>query len=78
MSSLAAALGIDRLSRAERILLVEEIWDTLAAEGGAEDIPQSHKEELDRRLAAYRADPKAGSTWEEVKTRLQKKTGAGT
>jgi putative addiction module component (TIGR02574 family) len=73
MQSTLKSLGIDRLSVAERILLVEEIWDSIAAESGALDIPQSHKDELDRRLAAYHADPLAGSTWEDVKARLRGK-----
>jgi putative addiction module component (TIGR02574 family) len=72
MHTTAKALGIDRLSLAERILLVEEIWDSIAAEAEALDVPQSHKDELDRRLAAYHADPYVGASWEEVKARLQK------
>lgn len=72
MQATTKSLGIDRLSLAERILLVEEIWDSIAAEAEALEVPQSHKEELDRRLAAYHADPHAGSSWEEVKSRLQK------
>jgi len=75
MQTTAKSLGIDQLSLAERILLVEEIWDSIAAEAEALEIPQSHKDELDRRLAASQADPRAGSTWEEVKARLQKKPG---
>ncbi|HEY5868038.1 MAG TPA: addiction module protein [Candidatus Tectomicrobia bacterium] len=71
MYTTVKSLGIDRLSLAERILLVEEIWDSIAAEVEALDIPQSHKDELDRRLAAYYADPHAGSRWEEVKARLR-------
>lgn len=71
MSPTIKALGIDRLSVAERIVLVEEIWDSIAAEQEALEIPTWHKEELDRRLAARDASPNAGSTWEEVKARLQ-------
>jgi putative addiction module component (TIGR02574 family) len=70
------SLGIDQLSLAERILLVEEIWDSIVAEAEVLDIPQSHKDELYRRLAAYHAEPHAGSSWEDVKTRLQKPSGA--
>ena len=66
------SLGIDRLSLAERILLVEEIWDSIAAEAESVGIPQSHKDELERRLAARDADPGSGSSWEDVKARLQK------
>src|SRR5438067_12800846 len=75
MQATAKSLGIDQLSLAERILLVEEIWDSIVAEADALEIPQSHKDELDRRLAAYQANPDAGATWEEVKARLQKKPG---
>lgn len=75
MHQTVKALGIDQLSLAERILLVEEIWDSIAAEAEALDVPQSHKDELDRRLAAYHADPHAGSSWHDVKTRLQKSSG---
>lgn len=53
----------------------DEEQDFIAAlileELSAQDIPQSHKEELDRRLAAYQDNPDAGSPWEEVKARLQ-------
>jgi len=71
MQPTTKSLGIDRLSLAERILLVEEIWDSIAAEAEALAVPQSHKDELDRRLAADHADPHAGASWEEVKSRLQ-------
>ena len=37
MSQTLKALGIDQLSVAQRILLVEEIWDSIVAE--AEDMP---------------------------------------
>jgi putative addiction module component (TIGR02574 family) len=72
MHATAKSLGIDRLSLAERILLVEEIWDSIVADAEALDVPQSHKDKLDRRLAAHHADPRAGSDWEEVKARLRK------
>jgi len=75
MHATARSLGIDRLSLAERILLVQESWDTIAAEAEALEVPQSHKDELHRRRAAYDADPHAGSTWEDVKTRLLKQWG---
>ncbi len=72
MQTTGKSLGIDRLSLAERILLVEDIWDSIAAEAEALAVPRSHRDELDRRLAAYHADPHAGSRWEDVKSRLQK------
>jgi putative addiction module component (TIGR02574 family) len=59
-------------SLGKRILLVEEIWDSIAAEANALEVPMSHKDKLDRRQAAYHADPHAGSNWEDVKSRVQK------
>lgn len=41
MSPTAKALGIDRLSVAERILLVEAIWDSIAEEVNASDLTQA-------------------------------------
>lgn len=70
MGTNAKALGIDRLSVAERMRLVEEIWDSIVEESDELEVPQSHLDELDRRLAAHRADPLAGSSWHDVKARL--------
>jgi putative addiction module component (TIGR02574 family) len=72
MSPTLQSLGIDQLSMAQRILLVEEIWDSIIAE---EEPPltEAQKQDLQRRLAAYELNPKAGSSWEEVKARLRGK-----
>ena len=47
-----------------------EIWESIAEE--EEEIPLTEAQRLDlqRRVAAYEANPKAGSSWEEVKARL--------
>ena len=68
MSTVLAA-EISRLSQAEKLLLVEELWDQIAA--GAEDtlsVPAAHREELDRRLSVDSAD--AGRPWSEVRSEL--------
>jgi putative addiction module component (TIGR02574 family) len=71
MAATMKALGLDRLSLAERILLVEELWDSIATSPEVVPLTEAHKEDLQRRLDAYRDDPKAGSPWEEVKARLR-------
>jgi putative addiction module component (TIGR02574 family) len=71
MSTTMSELGLDRLSVAERILLVEELWDSIAAAPEAVTLSEAHKRDLERRLDAYRDNPKAGSPWEDVKARLQ-------
>jgi putative addiction module component (TIGR02574 family) len=61
------------LSPAERILLVEDIWDSVAAEPDDLQLSDELKAELDSRLEAHRANPSAGSSWEEVRARLLQK-----
>ncbi len=73
MQATLVALGIDRLSVDERLALIEAIWDSIAEEADLLPIPQSHKDELDRRLLAHQDNPRAGASWEEVKARLMKK-----
>ena len=65
------SLGIDRLGVAERILLAEAIWDSVAAEGDAFALTPAQDEDLRRRVAAYEADPGTGSSWDDVKARLR-------
>jgi putative addiction module component (TIGR02574 family) len=66
MSPTFQALGIDRLSIAERIALVQEIWDSIAAEAEQASLTEAQRQEVDRRLAAHRANPHAGIPWEQV------------
>jgi putative addiction module component (TIGR02574 family) len=74
MSSTLKALGIDQLSLAQRILLVEEIWDSIAEEQEEFPLTEAQRQDLQLRIATYEANPKAGSTWEEVKARLSEKS----
>ena len=55
------------LSIADRIRLVEEIWDTIAEENEAFELTEAQKRELDRRLELARNNPNQGRTWEEIK-----------
>jgi putative addiction module component (TIGR02574 family) len=59
---------------AERILLVEEIWDSIAEQVEELPLTEAQKADLQRRVAASEANPKAGSSWEEVKARLRGKS----
>ncbi|MBN1997032.1 addiction module protein [candidate division KSB1 bacterium] len=59
------------LSIPERIQLVEDIWDSIAAD--ADSIALSEKEILDERIKAFHSDPQAGSPWDEVYERITKR-----
>lgn len=54
----------------ERLDLVGEIWDSIAQVPDAVELTEMQRAELDRRLEAYRRDPKTGSPWAEVKARI--------
>ena len=58
---------IKKLSVAERILLVEEIWDSIAVEQDVMEVTEAQKSELDQRLASFEASEQEGRSWEEVK-----------
>ncbi|HXC39606.1 MAG TPA: addiction module protein [Burkholderiales bacterium] len=55
---------------AERIRLVEQIWDSIAAVPEAVPVSEELKAELDRRLVEFEANPDGGSPWEEVRERI--------
>jgi putative addiction module component (TIGR02574 family) len=59
---------IKKLSIADRIVLVEEIWDSIAEENEAFELTESQKEELDRRSKSF----STGRTWEEIKAEFLK------
>jgi len=61
-----------KLSISDRILLVEEIWDTIAEENQAFELTDSQRRELDRRLESARSDPGQGRTWDEIKAVFMK------
>ncbi len=62
---------IARLTVPEKILLLEELWDSIASEEASVPVPQSHREELDRRLAEYEKDPGRLLTLEDLRGRVE-------
>ena len=67
MSPTIKSLGIDQLSVPERIALVQEIWDSIAADPEQLPLTEAQKQELDRRLAEHQARPGEAIPWEVVK-----------
>jgi len=65
------ALDIQDLSQSERILLAEELWDSISENLDSLEVTASQKKILEERLSAYRASPNEGSSWEEVKKEMQ-------
>lgn len=67
MSATVKALGIDRLTREERLALVQEIWDSIAAEQQQPLLSESQHRELARWVAEDDAAPDDVIPWEQVK-----------
>ncbi len=63
------AVNIDHLSPAERLRLLEQLWDSLSDD----DVPltATQREELDRRLDDLEREGPRGIPWEEVLDRLE-------
>ncbi len=59
---------------ADRLKLVEAIWDSIAQAPQALDLTEAQRIELDQRLAEYERNPDAGSPWPEVRERILKRT----
>ncbi len=62
-----------KLSAAERLALVEELWDSIADEDGALALTNEQREDLERRLAEADAHPAGGSRWEEARERIRQR-----
>lgn len=61
---------IVNLSVAERIQLVQDVWDSIAAEPGQLPLTEEERQKIDRRLADLETNPGVGRPWAEVKARL--------
>jgi putative addiction module component (TIGR02574 family) len=66
MSVSLESLGIDRLSVADRLDLIERIWDSLPEHVDPEDVPEWHLTELAARRARAVAEPGVGRPWRDV------------
>jgi putative addiction module component (TIGR02574 family) len=69
---------ISKLSVQERILLVQEILQTISEEAGAEAfaLTEVQRQELDKRSAAFQKGEVATVSWESVRAKLAERYGA--
>jgi putative addiction module component (TIGR02574 family) len=59
------------LSIEERINLVQDIWDSIAADQAYSDLTDLQKQELERRTADYEANPDNVMTWDAIKASIK-------
>ena len=58
------------LSVAERIQLVQDIWDSIAELPESLELTDSQREEIDRRLEKLDGAPNSRISWEDLKARI--------
>ena len=66
-------IPLNSLSIRERILLVEDLWDSIAEDQAMLPFTPEQKNELDRRLDAYEADQTQGREAGEVIAGIRKR-----
>ncbi len=68
-------ISIFDLSPSEKLQLVEDLWDDLAATPEAVPVHDWHKEELTQRKANLMQHPTSGLTWKDVQRRVRSRYG---
>jgi putative addiction module component (TIGR02574 family) len=61
-----ADYALDQLSVEDRLTLAQQLWDSIAEEVNRLPLTRAQQQEVDRRLAAHRANPQAAIPWEQV------------
>lgn len=60
-----------KLTVAERLELLGEIWDSLDSQADLPALTDAERAEIDRRLDDYERDPGSFRSWGEVRDRTQ-------
>lgn len=58
------------LSLAEKIQLVEDLWDDIALASEDWPLTEAQKSELSRRIEDFERTPRQGETWQQVKDQI--------
>jgi putative addiction module component (TIGR02574 family) len=70
LSMVPGVPSFDQLSTDDRIRLVQDLWDEIAARPEDVDVRDAQRAELDRRMEDHRASPDDAIEWATVKARI--------
>jgi putative addiction module component (TIGR02574 family) len=70
-----ALAELKKLPIAERLQLVEDLWESIAEEQDSLPEPPEIIEELQARWANFQENPTSGSSWEDVEKRILSRRG---
>lgn len=65
---------IEKLDLSEKLLLVENIWDSIAKTSDTLPMPKWHKTELDKRYRDYQDGKLKLRDWQSVHSKLRKQS----
>jgi putative addiction module component (TIGR02574 family) len=75
MKTIDLAEEIRRLSVDERIRLIDQIWDGIAADTEPPPLTAAQRDEIERRIESYRRDPSRVIPAEDVFRELREQFG---
>jgi len=64
---------INRLKLTEKLILIEDVWDSIAQKNQELPMPEWQKRELDQRYKSYKAGEQNLHDWESVHESLRNK-----
>jgi putative addiction module component (TIGR02574 family) len=64
---------ISKLNLAEKLLLVEDVWDSIAQGNSELPLSESQKKELDKRYKEYKAEEQNLHDWQSVHEEIRNK-----
>jgi putative addiction module component (TIGR02574 family) len=62
---------LERLTVAERLQIVEDLWDSIARSDADMPVPKWQKDELERRKQNYLHNPALVQSWDAVKREVR-------
>ncbi len=63
-------MNLQELTNSEKILLAEDLWDSVASNEQLIPITEDQKNILDKRLAKYSLNQDSGDSWQNVRNRI--------
>lgn len=58
---------LSQLNKNEKLLLIEALWDSIAADPIDVEVPEHHKSIIEERLRTLEKDKEAGSSWDKIR-----------
>lgn len=65
---------IAAMSTPEKIVFLEDLWDSIAIHDQTVPVPESHISELEKRLARYGSNPDSLLSLQELQQKIIKRT----